>query len=186
MTGASPTSGVEFSRPLRIDQIGSDARPQSIVADEAERLALSRRFRLRGIDRLEADYRLVPDGETGGTSRGGWLATGTLRARAIQACVATGQDVPEEITAAFTIRFVQEADVSEEEIELSDEDCDVMAVEDDRIDMGEAVAQTLALNLDPYPRSPDADAVLRELGVKQEGEVGALSGLKDLLFKGGK
>ncbi|HEX7822650.1 MAG TPA: DUF177 domain-containing protein [Sphingobium sp.] len=177
MTETPSSSPPEFSRPLRIDQIGSDARPQSIVADEAERLALSRRFRLRGIPKLEADYRLVPDGN-------GWLATGTLRAKAIQACAATGQDVPEAISAAFTIRFVQEADVAEEEIELSEEDCDIMAVDHDRIDMGEAVAQTLALNLDPYPRSPDADRILQEMGVKQEGEAGALSSLKDLLFKG--
>ncbi len=173
------TNPPEFSRPLRIDQIGSDALPQSIVADEVERLALSRRFRLRGIPKLEADYRLVPDGN-------GWLATGTIRAKAIQICAATARDVPETIAAAFTIRFVQEADVEEEEIELSEDDCDVMAVEGDRIDMGEAVAQTLALNLDPYPRSPDADTVLKEMGVKQEGEGGALSGLKDLLFGGKK
>lgn len=173
----------EFSRSLRIDQIGSEARPQSIVANEAERLALSRRFRLRGIPQLEADYRIVPDGDE---NKGGWLATGTIRARAIQACAATGQDVPETIAAAFTIRFVQESDSDEEELELSEEDCDIMPIEHDRIDMGEAVAQTLALNLDPYPRSPDADTVLRDMGVKQEGEAGALSGLKDLLFKGKK
>jgi hypothetical protein len=33
------------------------------------------------------------------------------------------------------------------------------------IDVGEAVAQTLALNLDPYPRAPDAGDALREAGV---------------------
>lgn len=167
----------EFSRPLRIDQIGSDARAQNVVASEAERLALSRRFRLRAIPRLEADYRLVPDGN-------GWLATGTIRAKAIQMCAATAQDVPEDINAAFTIRFVRDLEAEGEEIELSEDDCDMMAVEEDRIDMGEAIAQTLALNLDPYPRSPDADRILREMGVKQEGEAGALAGLKDLLSKG--
>ncbi|MET0364294.1 MAG: DUF177 domain-containing protein [Sphingobium sp.] len=167
----------EFSRPLRLDQIGTDARSQTIVADEAERLALSRRFRLRGIALLEADYLLVP-------ADGGWLATGTLRAEAVQACAATGRDVPERIDTPFAIRFVEDDASSEEEIELSEQDCDVMAVEDGRIDMGEAVAQTLVLNLEPYPRSPDADAYLKEMGVKQEDEAGALSGLKDLLAKG--
>jgi len=167
----------EFSRAVRLDQIGSDARSQTIVADEAERLALSRRFRLRGIGRLEADYLLVP-------ADGGWQATGTLRAEVVQACVATGEDVPERIGTPFTIRFVTEQDAAaEEELELSEDDCDVMTVEDSRIDMGEAVAQTLALNLDPYPRRADADVWLKEMGVKQEGEAGALSGLKDLLAK---
>ncbi|MFT3966910.1 MAG: DUF177 domain-containing protein [Sphingobium sp.] len=170
----------EFSRPVRIDQIGADARPQSIAADEAERLALSRRFRLRGLGRLEADYLLVP-------VAGGWQATGTIRSEAVQACAATGQDVPEWIEAPFAIRFVREdGEQGEDEVELSEADCDIMPVEDGRIDMGEAVAQTLALNLDPYPRSPDADAFLRRMGVKREGETGALSGLKDLLSGGSK
>lgn len=169
----------EFSRAVRLDQIGADARPQAIAADEAERLALSRRFRLRGIGRLEADYTLLP-------AESGWQATGTIRAQAVQACVATGEDVPETIETPFAIRFVtQENAAADEEVELSEDDCDIMVVEDGRIDMGEAVAQTLALNLNPYPRRPDADAYLRDMGVKQEGEAGALSGLKDLLAKKG-
>jgi hypothetical protein len=44
------------------------------------------------------------------------------------------------------------------------------------------VAQTLALSLDPYPRSPHADETLRKLGVLSEEEAGpmaaALRGLK--------
>lgn len=166
----------EFSRTIPLDRIGVDAKEQTIVADEAERLALARRFRIRALSRLEADYRLVPEGA-------GWLATGTLRADAVQACTATGQDVPESVDTPFTIRFVREGTASEEEVELSEEDCDVIELDSDRIDMGEAVAQTLALNLDPYPRSRDADSYLKEMGVKQEGETGALAGLKDLLGK---
>ena len=169
----------EFSRAVRLDQIGSDARPQSISADETERLALARRFRLRAIGLLEADYVLTAMGDA-------WEARGVLRAQAVQACVATGQDVPERIEAPFIIRFVPEDDLTLEEVELSEDECDTMPVEDGRIDMGEAVAQTLALNLDPYPRSANADAYLKEMGVKQEGETGALSGLKDLLSSGKK
>ena len=54
------------------------------------------------------------------------------------------------------------------------------------IDVGEAVAETLLLNLDPYPRAPDAEEALKEAGVKSEEEVGplgALSGLGDQLKK---
>ena len=53
-------------------------------------------------------------------------------------------------------------------------------------DLGEAVAQSFALLLDPFPRSPNADAVLKAAGVKEEGEVGpfgALAALKDKLGK---
>ena len=45
-----------------------------------------------------------------------------------------------------------------------------MPIEDGAIDLGEAAAETLLLALDPYPRAPNADAVLREAGVKPEGE----------------
>ena len=36
------------------------------------------------------------------------------------------------------------------------------------IDLGGAIADTLALSLDPYPRSAGADAALREAGVMSE------------------
>ena len=46
--------------------------------------------------------------------------------------------------------------------------------------------QTMALALDPFPRSPEAEAVLREAGVVSEDEhrpISALHGLKALLDK---
>jgi hypothetical protein len=43
-----------------------------------------------------------------------------------------------------------------------------MFYEGGAIDLGEAAAQTLALSIDPYPRSPAAEAALREAGVKSE------------------
>lgn len=172
-------AAVEFSRPVRLDQIGAATQAVTITADEAERLALARRFRVRAIERLDADYSLDADGE-------GWLAHGTLRARVIQACVASGQDVPEVIEAGFAIRFLRESEPEAEEIELSQEDCDVMTIENDRIDMGEAVAQTLALNLTPYPRAADAAEYLRKMGVKSEEEAGPLAALRDLMSKSGK
>jgi hypothetical protein len=56
------------------------------------------------------------------------------------------------------------------------------------IDVGEAVAETLLLSLDPYPRAPGAEAALRAAGVKGEeeaGAFGALAGLRDKLKKDG-
>jgi len=169
----------EFSRPVRLDQIGVLTQAVTITADEAERLALARRFRLRSIERLDADYGLDADGD-------GWMARGTLRAKVVQACVASGQDVAETIKAPFAIRFVREAEPEGEEIELTPDECDVMTIEGDKIDMVEAIAQTLVLNLTPYPRAPDADEYLRKMGVKREDEVGPLAALRDLLGKSNK
>jgi uncharacterized metal-binding protein YceD (DUF177 family) len=56
------------------------------------------------------------------------------------------------------------------------------------IDLGEAVAETMSLSLDPWPRVADAEAVLRDAGVKgeeealaQTGPFAALAALKDKL-----
>jgi hypothetical protein len=57
-------------------------------------------------------------------------------------------------------------------------------IEGGSIDLGEAVAETMALALDPYPRAPGAEAALRAAGVLTEDEArpaGKLAGLKDLL-----
>jgi uncharacterized metal-binding protein YceD (DUF177 family) len=88
---------------------------------------------------------------------------------------------------AIHIRFIPEPVVSGEvELELEADDCDTMFHDGQTIDLGEAVAQSLGLALNPYPRSPEAEKMLKAAGVKSEDEVvptGALAGLKDLLAK---
>jgi uncharacterized metal-binding protein YceD (DUF177 family) len=167
----------EFSRWLRANEFG-DGREREIKADEAERTALARRFRLRALDRLEARITVTPEAA-------GALVRGTLVADLVQACVATDEDVPAHIEVPFAVRFVhgldgEEQDSGEEGIELSDEDCDLLPLEDERIDLGETVAQTLALNLDPYPRIPGADETLRKMGVLSEEDTSPFAALKGL------
>ena len=96
--------------------------------------------------------------------------------------------MPAEIDEPFSLKFVPEAEGAGEELELDAEDFDTIDYAGSAIDLGEAVAETLALSLNPFPRSPDADAVLKEAGVLSEDEVvtgpfAALKGLKDKLSK---
>jgi uncharacterized metal-binding protein YceD (DUF177 family) len=169
---------VEFSRLLRVNELGDGSREREIAATPEERIALARRFGLRALDRLDARLHVVPEA-------GGALLTGTLVADLVQACVATDEDVPAHLEAPFEVRFVRGLDADSEdetEIDLNHEECDLLPLEDERIDLGETVAQSLALNLDPYPRAPDAEKTLRQLGVLSEDEAGplaaALRGLK--------
>ena len=115
------------------------------------------------------------------------FANGQLSASLAQICVATGEPLPSEISEAVSIRFIPEPGIDEEtEFELDAEDCDVMFHDGLLIDLGEAVAQSLGLALDPYPRSPDADALLKAAGVKGEDEAGpfgVLASLKEKLTK---
>jgi uncharacterized metal-binding protein YceD (DUF177 family) len=172
-------SAPEFSRPVRIDTLGEGERRMRIEADEAERAALARRFGLVAIGRLTADFGL--------TCRGEEVAmTGALSAAVTQSCVATGLPLEAALEEPFEIVFRPhpEAAGGEEEVELGDAELDVVFYDGSAVDPGEAVAETLLLNLDPYPRAPGAEEVLRAAGVKSEEEAGpfaALAGLKDKL-----
>jgi hypothetical protein len=73
-----------------------------------------------------------------------------------------------------------QASRSDEEIELGHEDCDVVFYDGASIDLGGAIADTLALSLDPYPRSAGADAALKEAGVMREAEASPFAALAKL------
>ncbi|WP_311270877.1 DUF177 domain-containing protein [Sphingobium sp. WCS2017Hpa-17] len=167
----------EFSRTHKADAIGRLPAQLQIAAEPEERAALAKRFGLAALDRLEADYGLtVEDGAI--------TARGRVRAALAQPCVATGTPVPETIDSDFVLRFVVEREEAQaaDELELDAEDCDTIGYDGHVIDMGEAVAETMALAMEPFPRAPDADAYLKEAGVLSEEQASpfaALLGLKD-------
>jgi uncharacterized metal-binding protein YceD (DUF177 family) len=178
-----PVIEPEFSRPVRVDTLGSAPRPLSIEANEAERAALARRFELIGVGRLSAEAELSRHGEI---VRG----RGTLSASVTQSCVATGEPVPAKVEEAFAIEFrpQPEGGNPDEEIELSEGELDVVFYPGGAVDLGEAVAETLSLALDPFPRAPEAETALRQAGVKSEEQAKAdsspfagLAALKDKL-----
>jgi uncharacterized metal-binding protein YceD (DUF177 family) len=168
----------EFSRPVRIDTLGAEPRPLSIEADGQERQALAGRFSLAGIDLLAAEVALTRDGDL-------VTASGRLTARVTQSCVATAVPVESSVDEEFRILFrPQPARAAEEdEIELSAAEMDVVFYDGASIDIGEAVAESLSLSLEPYPRAPDAEALLREAGVKSEAEAGPFGALAALKHK---
>jgi uncharacterized metal-binding protein YceD (DUF177 family) len=169
----------EFFRPQRLDQIGAGESHVTVTAEPEERAALARRFGLKALERLEASYTLLRDAA-------GVIARGHLSGQATQACVVTDDPVPATIEEDFAIRFLPEPEGQggDEEVELSDDDMDTVFYTGGTIDLGEAAAETLALALDPYPRSPRADEALGAAGVLSEAEAGpfgALARLKDQL-----
>lgn len=177
----------EFSRTYRLTQVRQQPLTVSIEADEAERLALARRFGLVSLDKLTASVTLTADGDD-------VLADGTLIAAVEQACVASGEPIAVTLDEPLALRFTPEpesSDADDEEDEMAEssadlEDRDLIHYEGGHVDIGEAVAQTLLLSLDPYPRSSDADSFLREKGVVREEDAGpfsALAALKDQLQK---
>ena len=171
----------EFSRPVALDSVGEGARAIEVEAGADERAALAARFGFRSIEALSAELRLSRRPEA-------VFAEGRLHARVVQSCVVTGEDVPSAVDEAFAIRFLPEGEATpaNEDVELSADECDTVFYAGGAIDVGEAVAETLALALDPFPRSPDADAALRDAGVLSEEDAGPFAALKALKEKMGK
>ncbi|WP_331012404.1 DUF177 domain-containing protein [Sphingomonas sp.] len=171
---------MEFSRPVRIDTIGEMGRQEAIAAEAGERAALATRFDLVAIDRLEASASCIRKGTE-------VFVSGELSAAVVQACAATGVELPVTVLQPFSLKFVPALTVDGDEVELDAADLDVVPYDGAAVDLGEAVAETLALALDPFPRSPDADAVLRAAGVKAEDAVveepNAFAGLAALKTK---
>jgi len=163
-----------FAHQLRLDQI-RDGERLDLVADEAERGAIARRLGLPNVERLEAHVTLAKTGEV-------IRACGRLGASLDQSCVVTNDPVPAHVDEPFELVFIPEPAASrpDEEIELGESDCDVVFHDGAAIDLGTAIADTLALSLDPYPRSAGADAALKEAGVMAEEQASPFAALAKL------
>lgn len=163
-----------FGHRLNLDSIRGGERID-LVADDAERDAVAERLGLAALERLEAHVTLERDGPR-------IRAQGRVRAALEQCCVATDEPVAEHVDEPFEVVFLPEPepDSAEEEIELAAEDCDVVFYDGASIDLGTAVADTLALSVDPFPRSAGADAVLGEAGVLSEEQAGPFAVLAKL------
>jgi len=140
----------EFSRIVRLSDVGTAARPERLEARPAERTALVERFGLASLDRLEADLTVRREAA-------GVRVQGRVRAEAAQVCVVSGEPVPTTIDEPVDLLFSSHAPASrpDEEVELSEGDLDIMPLEGESIDVGEAIAQSFGLALDPYPRASD-------------------------------
>jgi uncharacterized metal-binding protein YceD (DUF177 family) len=164
-----------FLHHLRLDQI-RDGERMDMTADEAERQAIATRLRIPKIDRLDAHAVLSRSDDK-------VRAKGRLVAALDQSCVVTGDPVSAHVDEPFDFMFIREPDANpDEEIELGEEDCDVVFHDGSTIDLGAAIADTLALCLDPYPRSAGAEAALREAGVMTEDQASPFAALAQLKF----
>lgn len=164
-------SAAEFPRPIDVRQIGE--RPVTLTASETEREALARRFGLVAIHRLEAEVTL-----SGDASR--VVAQGRMEADIVQSCAVSSEDLPVHIDEKLDLRFVPARADEAEELELAEEDCDEIPFDGEVFDLGEAVAQSLALAIDPYAVGPEADRARREAGIIEEGESGPFAALAAL------
>ena len=140
----------EFSRLVDVSRLGARAQEVRIEANPAECAALARRFGLASLDRLVA--RLVF------RRRGDGLIEleGELDAAYVQDCVATGEPLAQVQKRRFAQYFGGAAPRDVEAADPLDDAAFPEPLAQGRLDAGEAAAQELAAEIDPYPRKPGA------------------------------
>src|SRR5437868_7983442 len=159
----------EFSRPLDVTRVPPHGSLEKIEAEPAECSALAERFGLSVLHSLKAELQ---------TSR--WRGEGLkLKGRFTvdleQICVVSLDPFRSTLADEFEGYFLP-AGASEGANSALIEEGDAEPFENGIIDMGEAVAEAVALALDPYPKKPGvtfADVIEDEGDEGPDAETGA-------------
>lgn len=143
----------ELAGPLPLDwsheitEIPERALKRSRTASDSERIALSRALDLLSCDALEATYQITL------VAGGGYRLEGGIDAAVTQACVVSLEPVAGRIAESFSVEFQREV---QEDVATGDVPIlaavEVEPLENERIDVGRIVYETLSAGLDPYPR----------------------------------
>ena len=145
----------EFSRPLSPDSIGEQGRSMVIEATPEECARLARRLGLEAIRSLSAELNLTA------RKNGREIhLQGAFNADIRQSCVVTLQPLDTTLEGTLDLLYDSTQEGPGEDLESFDIDGDAAAeappepLKDGHIDLGEAVAEQLALEIDPFPRKP--------------------------------
>jgi len=145
----------ELSRPFKVAALAQGGTAElEIVASAAERRALVRRCALLSLDALQAQLTVRRE------VAGDIVVSGHLQAELVQECVVTLEPVGESVSAPFEQRYTLRPAEPVGDLVVGPDDAEPPeAIEGETIDLGELVAQFLSLSINPYPRSPEADAL---------------------------
>lgn len=165
----------EFSR--LIDVRGLPSGPLTLEANADERAALAKRIGIEAVDLLTAEVTIEP-------VSGAIAVAGRVDAAIVQHCAISNEPFPTRISEQMELRFIQgiTPHKPDEELEIDADACDEIEFEGTQFDLGEQVAQTLALAIDPYATGPNAERVRQEAGLADEatsGPFAALAALKN-------
>jgi hypothetical protein len=142
----------EFSRPVDVSRIGRLEHRMSIRANADERAALARRFDLIELTELAADLVVKKRGD------GLVEVSGRWRARLAQPSVVSLEPVWADLADDARLYFGGAPARRSSDVDPLDEEGWPEPIEEGHIDLGEAVAQMMAVALDPYPRLPEEAA----------------------------
>lgn len=138
-----------FSLAVPLARLSAQGAPYRLAATPAQCLALAERFGLESIDELSADLSVRRTGS-------GAEAQGQFAATVVQRCVVSGVPLPARIHQPITLHFAPAPPPDASDIELEADEADTILIEGDSIDLADAVAQSLLLALDAWPRADAA------------------------------
>lgn len=157
MTGAGGLPG--FTYVVAREDVSDDGLDVTLEAKAEACELLAQRFGLLSLDELKARLLIEP------WRKRGIKVSGTLDADLAQSCIVTLDPVPAKLSADFTLLYLPEDVSGRRAMEvavdpLAEEPPDPLPIEG--VDLGEAVAEQLALVLDPYPRAEGAEFAATE------------------------
>ncbi len=154
-----------FAHPFPVEGLKREGVDFDRVADAGERARIARRLDLVALASLAAKGRVQC------VDAGLIVVEGALEAAVTQRCVVTLDPFESETALPFKRVFTTEAAPLDETIVLDESSDDAPEPLDEPfLDLGEIVVEELSLGLDPYPHGPNADAALKRLGVRREGD----------------
>lgn len=178
---AVPTTSTTLPRlVIRLTEIGQrQPLPFDLVPEAEGREALAASLGIVAIRKLRLQGRLTPVG------RQDWRLDGVLGATVVQDCVVTLAPVTtriDEPVARTYLAAVEAPDAGE--VEMPEDD--TIEALPQSLDLGEVMAEALALALPPYPRAPGAELgsiIASEPGVAPLTDEAArpFAGLRDAL-----
>ncbi len=158
----------EFSRPITVESVKIGKSERDIEATAKEREKLAERFNLLTLDRLSAHVRIIRKGQ-GDSIR--ISVSGHLAAKVSQSCVITLEPISSDIQADFDTVFDSDAADLTTDYDLDPENEDMPEeIVDGVVDLGELVAQILAIEIDPFPRKDGIDSTEITLESTDSGE----------------
>ena len=133
---------------INVDRVRADsANVYEFVASGKERQRLSERFQFLDVLSLFAEITIRK------SSVDCWDVAGQLKGEVVQACVVTGVPLRETVDFLIEERYVR-TDNDQEEVEVHMSAAEPL--ENETINIGELLAQTLSIAVTPWPRAPEA------------------------------
>jgi uncharacterized metal-binding protein YceD (DUF177 family) len=141
---------VEFSRLFPVDKLRGHEMDERIEANEEELDALAKRMNVVALKSLTAKLHLqsIHSGDMV-EAKGRFIAT------VVQDCVVTLEPFEALVEEEFTAYFARPETIPKsDEVDIDDDNSPDPISPNGDIDLGELVAQHLALAIDPHPRKP--------------------------------